>query len=802
MNALSTKNTNKSEERKINKFVFPLVLFVISLIAFLPSLMALSRLDELFQMQWLQSCFQSGLFTGETAHFLLSQAPENADNQGIGPRLFLLLFALISAFNIQISHLWLVVLHAANASLLFFLVKKIILTLAPEERDKIAHGFTATVAALLYLLSPLAVEPVSWLSGAPYLAGNTLVLLCANFFLCQTKFRAGLFLLPLAQLVTGKYLMTGLLPLFILLTVPGERKGFKSLSSKERSFVALSAVAVVAVFALNLISSGNHPLLPEGRLPSLVSRLIAVFVPVPRPSMMPTIDHTLLSVLPLLVALVLIAARLVSGHVGRSLLACLVYILAYVFFTDNFTLGASVYGARWLHGLLPVLSIFLATLFTSAYYFHSHLLKDNLRLHIYRELLTGALALAMLGDCLYITLYQCQKVSARGKLFKTIMTRVKKLAPLTSSPYLVVKDLPRELTLAPFLPQDENLIALDKQDGMPVSPAVSIGPTIDNLRKGKSPNNLYRYSAEFTNLAPLDFNSVPASLPHWFNAEELSRIMTPPMSYSKGAITFDQANNLINLVGREKSGAALGIEDLQISPLQTDCFYLDAMVEGQIDSTVELHWLTNFYTKWDGNGRHLVLKTSKSDNGMYKHFAFNLRNPTWLANGFITDFMVGLPANATVKLKGMGFVPASTQGYQPTKLTCRAKLPQANKRHFTEFCKNYPDSEELGLVACYGQNNALVISASAADANAQAVKRIKIVLRREEQDQEQENTGEILKSIESDGHTCQAEINLNDLKIEKDAVLVLRAQELSDTGTPIGLESDPIYVLVSKGQVR
>lgn len=787
MNALSIKN---------KKLLFPICLFVLALIGYLPTLMALPRMDEIFQMQWLQSCFQSGLFTQETAHYLFSQAREGADNQGLGPRLVLLIFAAISLFNLQIAHFLLVSLHACNASLFYFLVKKLILTVDQEKRDKIAHGFTAVVAGSLYLFSPLAVEPVSWLSGASFVLANTAILLSANFLFCRTKFVAGAILLPVAQLFAGKYLMCGLVPIFLLCLSPAET--FKVWSKREKKIFSLSVIFLLLAFAINLITcTGLTPPI-EGRMPPAVSRILALFVPVPRASLMPTLDHTLLSVLPLLATLGLILSRKVSSFLPRWLGLVLVYIVIFTLTTDNFAFNSDVYGARWMHGALPVLSLFLSLLFTAGYYLHKSLLKDNLRLHIYREMLTGALALAMIGDCLYITLYQCQKVNARGKLFKTIMTRVKKLAPQTTSPYLLLRDLPRELTLAPLLPTGESLFAMDKQDGMPVSGPVAVGPSIDNLRAGKSVNNMFRYSSEFTNLAPLDFTSVPASLPSWFDAKELSRIMTPPMSFSKGAITYDAQQNMLTLVGREKAGAALGIEDLQISPIQTDCFCLDATVDGQIDSTIELHWLTNFYKEWDGHGRHLLIKTSKSDNGLKKRFVFNLRQPTWLSNGFITDFMVGLPANATVKLEGMGFLPASSRQYLPTKLTCQAKLPQSNKRHFTPFCKNYPDTEDLGLTACYGQDNALEIKAQAASMeNSEAVKRIRVTVSRTNQTGT-DKPGEVLKSLDCAGDSCQTTISLADLKVDKDTVLTVQAESLNDTGSPVGLSSDPVYVLVSK----
>lgn len=791
MNALSIKN---------KKLLFPICLFVLALVGYLPTLMALPRMDEIFQMQWLQSCFQSGLFTQDTVHYLFSQAREGADNQGLGPRLILLIFAALSLFNLQIAHFLLVAMHACNASLFYFLVKKLVLTVDPEERDKIAHGFTAVVAGSLYLFSPLAVEPVSWLSGVPFVLANTTVLLSANFLFCRTKFIAGAVLLPLAQLFAGKYLLCGLLPIFLLCLSPAET--FKVWSKKEKKIFSLAVIFVLLAFALNLFTCNGLMPPPEGRMPPAVSRILALFVPVPRASLMPTLDHTLLSVLPLLATLGLILTRKVSGFLARWLGLVLFYLVVFILTTDNFTFASDVYGARWMHGALPMLSLFLSLLFTAGYYLHKDLLKDNLRLHIYREMLTGALALAMIGDCLYITLYQCQKVNARGKLFKTIMTRVKKLAPQTTSPYLLLRDLPRELTLAPLLPTGESLFAMDKQDGMPVSAQISVGPSIDDLRSGKSVNNLFRYSSEFTNLAPLDFTSVPTSLPPWFDAKELSRIMTPPMEYSKGAITYDAQQNMLTLVGREKAGAALGIEDLQISPIQTDCFYLDATVDGQIDSTIELHWLTNFYKEWDGHGRHLLIKTSKSDNGIKKRFVFNLRQPTWFSNGFITDFMVGLPANATVKLEGMGFLPAASKQYLPTKLTCTARLPQSNKRHFTPFCKSYPDTEALGLTACYGEDNALEIKAQAASMeNAEEVKRIRITVARPDP------TGtdkplEILKSIDCAGASCQTTVNLADLKVDRDTVLTVQAESLSDTGSSIGLASDPVYVLISKGQKR
>jgi hypothetical protein len=89
----------------------------------------------------------------------------------------------VGGLNPAIFHLGNVLFHSLNVGLLFLLITKILRLGSTGSSDKRLGMSVAAVAALLWAIHPLRVEPVGWITGLPYCQSLFLLLLSVFCYL-------------------------------------------------------------------------------------------------------------------------------------------------------------------------------------------------------------------------------------------------------------------------------------------------------------------------------------------------------------------------------------------------------------------------------------------------------------------------------------------------------------------------------------------------------------------------------------------------------------------------------------------
>ena len=164
--------------------VVSIIIAVLVLILYLPTLSAPALYDENYLLAWWKNLLQAGILSRESLAFLSFAGCDWRDGNGPWGNLASLCLVAITAGKIGLIHFAAVALHLGNSLLLFVASLKAQSLSNSQSTDlNLAYSATAAIAALLFALSPLAPEAVSWLGGFPLLIGTTFSLV-AFLLLC------------------------------------------------------------------------------------------------------------------------------------------------------------------------------------------------------------------------------------------------------------------------------------------------------------------------------------------------------------------------------------------------------------------------------------------------------------------------------------------------------------------------------------------------------------------------------------------------------------------------------------------
>ncbi len=790
-----------SQGLKIALTVSSILLAVLVFIIYLPTLSAPALYDETYLLAWWKNILQAGLFSHEGLTFLSFAGCDLRDATGPYGNLATLMFAALSGGKIALLHFTAAALHLGNCLLLFCTAIKI-QSLARASSSKstdssLANFAAAAIAALVFGLSPLAPEAVSWLGGFPILIGTNLSLL-AFLLLCfsahttekQTERRnlimsstAGSLAL-LAALCSAHLAVVVFFPAVCVYLATRRIVEQQSIIRKiilvyllgatigavYSSFIYLGRSPDAATSLPPKIAALKEPKVevqsesqtesqagPESNvLNKFIGNISALVIPINK-SINKNYNKSfklsyLLLPAPLILTLVaLMMSAQLRNRIGIALAFTLLYLLLNREGIDRETLT----GARWLYPILPTFSFLLASTLASPMFIQWSKSEDNLIGRIVKSLVCAVLLVCTIAFLAPLTYTQISSFKSQGKLWNKLSQSIAMLGGKEKSAYLIVRNLPQSLSIAPIISPFEPIL-IDTAEKLPRSQNISAGALKDCLRNSNRENKIgnivFHFEKHLADLVKTDFEVTNQNFAGPLTAQQIAKRVTPALEYYRGTVKLDGTGENLLLESGNTNGAAVRIDCEGLSPVKGDYLYVEAKIDGpplKPHTPVEIHWLTNWNTEWEPRDRKTQVDAFANDN-LYHRYFFPLRSTGWTTNGFPSHIMLGFPASANVAIKAIGIAGGATDNtaqsasVAPTEsnqeaplatrelivappaplLTAQASLAQSQgKRRFAAFSFNYPDLQELGLTAVYGRDNSLLLNYDASEVeSATAVK--------------------------------------------------------------------------------
>jgi hypothetical protein len=739
-----------------------IVLAAATLLVYSPSLSQSPLFDESFLVAWLSHCLKSGLTTSDTTAYLLAPAADPRD--GLTPlgSGCLLLTAMLTGTGYGTMRLLQVLLHLLNSLLLFAAVsgatrgevsrvsdgQNPVREQDPEQTKEVpvnSRAFAlAAIAAFYFCLFPLAPEAVSWLFGLPIELATTSLLAATVILLWQDRLGDKSNIAIILATVLGmtapwislKAGVLVILPIILAVACHGIKALFKE-SQLKPVLLSLALMAVSSAPA-EFLSITHQAAIPEAIKQLTIEKISltgdaetnkisfletgpganieAIVLPVNR-----NIDEKYNKILRFLYIflplplLLFLAAALTSKSFRVLAIATLGTVIVSALNTGASINGQSFYGARWLYPVLPSACLLWAMLCISPLF-----IETGKRLNANSE---TAERVIKIGLCVVFvfslsvffvqrTYRQSLSYKSNGKLWKVIKESIMIAGQKQTSPFIIVRNLPQSLTVAPILsPFSPQLI--DTQSGLPRTVSLSAGRLKEALRKGKYSGVTLHFEKQYEGFAGTDLIIADKPFGPSMNAQKIADKLSPPLMYYNGAIKLDDKKETLLMESHTRVGPALRMECYGLSPIQGDFLYVEAKIDvppglrANGPATLELHWLTNWQGDWEARDRR-VITTGPISDGQFHRYYFPLRTLAWTTSGLPTNLMLGFPGGATVALKSIGLCQEPVP--LPDISVAAVHRQDSNKNYFSHYCCNYPDIDELGLCAAYGHDNALEIN--------------------------------------------------------------------------------------------
>lgn len=753
-----------------------IIITVLVYILYLPTLTAPALYDENYLLAWWKNLLQAGLFSHESLAFLNFRGCDWRDVTGPFGNLATLLFAALTGGKIAFMHFLSVALHTGNSMLLFAASLKV-QSLGSND-DKINAGETDTsigsattdakignfassaIAALLFALSPLAPEAVSWLGGFPIHFGTTLSLIaflllsfatssdnkrnmllsgCAGALalmasLCSAHLAVVVFFPALCLYFATRKLATNKKSMQLVLGVYLVGAMIGALYSSVMYFTSSPSTTELPP-KVTALREHQPDAEPEVQVPnsitSTLGNLSALVIPINR-SINKTYNKTFkLSYLLIPAPLVFSVLALVLSVQFRNRIGIVFgFALLYLLLNNVQVERDTLVGARWLYPILPTFSFLVASTLASPLFIQWNKVESNLVSRIVKALVCVILVILTLLFFIPLTHTQISSYKSQGKLWTKLGHSLEILSAKEKSAYLIVRNLPQSLCIAPIISPFEPIL-LDATEKLPRSQNISAGGLRDCLRdttkESRIGNLAYHFEKHLVDLIKTDFKATNTSFGQRLTAQQIAKRVTPPLDYYRGAVKLDSTAENLLLESGNTNGAAVRIDCDGLSPVDGDYLYVEAKIDGPAlkpHTPIEIHWLTNWNTDWEPRDRKTQVDAIGNDN-QYHHYFFPLRTTGWSTNGYPTHIMFGFPAGAIVQVRAIGIAskPINSDGLDTAGLdtttiaappapllTAQASVPQSQKRRFAAFCFDYPDLKELGLTAVYGRDNTLILN--------------------------------------------------------------------------------------------
>lgn len=677
--------------------------FLCTMIAFLPSLGSTYLLDEQFVAAWSKAIFQGTTING-FGSLLLWQGPAAADS--LGP-LGSLTCMLSSQLSPGLARLLSMIAHSACSLALFMVARKLTRGIANYISISIS-----IFASLIFAVSPLSSELISYLGGVGIELSILFFLLSLNFYVGghpvfgspqrKTSVLAVVFFVIAIMAYSKAWLLAKIFAWFEILNFSLDsesRQAYKTMwqdktsQSRKHFLITFCSIALISMLGMSIeFVRGENPIASFwGLFSHLKHMLLAVFFPINRAIWNKYSPEYVFLYIVFGFAMTLAAVGIFRNARFR-VIACL--SLIWIFYGaliggESSLIANDFYGSR----VLAFASVGLALGFST----FTFGLASAFQLPFKTGLIPGIIlcSLFIVSNSRH-SFHQSVHYKNAAKLLEKIQKSVKITSAKENSEYAVVRDLPRQVsltpTISPFRP-----VVLDGLTGLLRSPIVSGGFVKDVLQNNQTGYVVARWDNTFDSLIPVLKTPKINDPVFQFDAIRLAKVLNPPLQFWK-TVSLDIGEKSLKIVSNSDHEPGINFAPGYVSPIDGNIFYVDAKIDTPIEPAnpnVELHWITVHNNDFEKEDRRSTVKAILNDN-VYHRYLLSLRNTGWATNGSISSLTLGFPSSATVQIKEIGIIAG--EGVFPQLKIAEGESPSKQKSSFAQLCFDYPTDKNLGLL--------------------------------------------------------------------------------------------------------
>jgi hypothetical protein len=803
-------------DRKLPNLLPWLLIAVTALIVFFRPLGNAPLLDEQYILAWLQA-LAKGAEEPVQREFLIWPGLNPTDFNGVITGIYLRVAYFFAGGQLFLLKFYNLVVHVIAASCVA------LITLRMSGRT-----LPSVVAALLFLVSPLSWQAVSWLGATGTLLSTALILPSLNCYVAGRNrgFRWSLLgasaVLYLMALLASSNAWTAALAVMLceLLALPalataagtsGETTKSRW-SSSDLSFAIMTPLIFIVVTAAYFAGTGLPQTMvaagmaPEPSPTNLFAGLKKVLLPVNEQLFTNVGKQYFYLTLFTAPAFLGLAAALWLRKVSWLTVGfCLLWLLLSLLPSLGHLPGnKTLIGDAAFYPALAPLAVLLALGFCGLGMIVQSFLKERSerqpRLHsINWSRLNAALVLlpVTLLAFTYIRLLWKEQdfLRSTGKTVAKLQEQGKQLAARSAAPYVVLTTMPPLVSLSPLY-SSTGVSVFEAATMLMSSPTVPAGRLKDALRNQEFVTNSGRWQPAMRQIVELDLHFNKNLWGSSRNAVVLGDTAIPNIIHNPLA-AYDAAQSAIVLKSRAPAGPILTLDGLGLSPLEGDFLYMDAKLEGVAPgapATIEFYWQTREMDFYDSNLRKVTLKAEGGARDFIRYY-LPLRTIGWTTNGPLMKLTVGFPAGSTAYIKEMGV--GGNQGLMPALnfIAPAAKFPE--QTHFANGYYKFPTNNTLGLCALPYQQSRLTLTYDTTQVESASGVTFEVSLpnRPFEQPNSSRLSGVTWGRFPVEGRRGTFELNLDDLQ---PGLIYVRAIAMDKQHGFIGFFSDDICINLSR----
>lgn len=571
---------------------------------------------------------------GTQAEFFNWSGPDRLDAWGPTLHFWFIAKAIFLKKSVALWRLAGLLIHCLSSLVIYFIIKRLRIENA---------AFIALATSLLFAVYPLHPEAVFWISGKASEL-SALFFLSALYFFLRSKTETKLRYLPLFAGLT--LLILGLTTQFTF-SVSHHALDF----SKWYHLIR------------NLFFPINNEIVPK--YPREYRFLYFLFAPC-------------LLALPI--------AIWKDKRFGKQvLIAFILLIILCLPYVGLATDLRNLYGSRFLYLATFPTTLLLALILSS-------FSRLNERFKIFTTCLSGIFLLLLFGFFFRMAWLQNSAYKQATHVLASIQKSANVVVAKTAVPYVFIRDLPRNTSIVPA-PLEYSVAALNGQTGLLSCWVVPPERLKRTLLQGNNLPASLRWDKDFLSLVAFDLTPRQDKLLELDGPGIVARMM-PGLIFYRTA-SYDEANKYLVLESNSTtSGPAVRLSADGLSPIDSEIFYIDAMIQAPVASEnqeVELYWTTRLYDDYNHHDRRSFVRAIVND-GQFHRYYLPLSGQGFYANGTIAALTLGFPAGSKVSIKGLG---TSKSDNLVAELSLASLT--ANQCAFQSPYFQYPQIAELGL---------------------------------------------------------------------------------------------------------
>lgn len=417
---------------------------------------------------------------------------------------------------------------------------------------------------------------------------------------------------------------------------------------------------------------------------------------------------------------------------------------------------------------------------------------------------SGALAL-VLSLVLCILFFQHtwnENAVARNnsRVLRSAQKSIRIIQEKENLPFLILRDLPEKLSLAPAFSQRGPML-YEGQTGFMQSNQLPDGRLKEALRAGRLRESFFRrWQHDLRSFLPLDIGPEKLLWQKDMTLSEFAGRMEPGVEFYSNIHWSPDKSELL-LDSNSENGPMFTFNSSELSTLDGDYLFVEAQIDAPSLFThprLELHYQTRLHSNYEKKERFAYTDAVVND-GRYHKYLLSLRGNGWTTGGGPRICALGFPAGAKVRLRKVGvqnaegIIPVLKALPAPESLALNEMKGRMSPPYF-----NYPVLPDLGLIALAESSKFIDCNYDASQIEGSEGVLFEVSKANESFDDANSNhlSGQTYTTISQKGRSGDFKLDLS--KLPRPGVYSIRCISTNASGGFIGAFSDPFCFQVPR----